>query len=133
MRRVTHQGLVMSFNTLRQLPVLCPMCNHRSWHTEFQFRTGVSHIFNDGKESFSLRTYDLGEKLAWLSPKDRNYAEWRRTADRWCDATDSAEEDLEVRCWNCHADLVVTIYFEILFITPAIGVSPVDAATEYPN
>ena len=116
----------MTFNMLRQLPVLCPICNHRSWHTEFQFSTGASPIY-------SLRTYDLGEKLAWLSPNDQKYSEWRRTADRWRDATDSAEEDQEVRCWNCHADLVVTIYFESLFIIPAIGVSPVNAATEHPD
>lgn len=113
----------MTYNILSQLPVLCPTCSHRSWHTGVQFRTGVSPVY-------SLRAYDLGEKLDWLSFQDRNYAEWRRTADRWSDASDSAEEDLEVRCWNCHADLVVTIYFESLFITPAIGVSPVDRTTE---
>ena len=67
-----------------------------------------------------LRSYKLGDKLAWWPRSDARYPLWRQHTGN---GGDSAEEQIEMACQNCKSNLIVSIAFESLYIIGVVRVS----------
>lgn len=90
---------------------LCPACNNV---TTLRSQTHVASDFGGIEDRFCMKTYHIGEKMAWWPPNDKQFKNWRD--DYYFHvhklAENQEEECCYAKCTICKAELYAVIFFE---------------------
>jgi len=89
----------------------CPACG-QTCELRFQMHAWASYD-GDATGRFALRTYRLGDQLAWWSASDARYGRWADEADAALHSEGgTAAERCYGACACCGAELAATVVFQ---------------------